>query len=330
MLFVLLFGINGIAQSTGWPGNVKIMAQWTVSRTRGRIMGVWATCYQVGGIAATAVATWMMVHFNWRASFIGPAIWVAAVGIIVLLVLPRSPRQVGPQADSTEAEVAPGEHEAPVVRAAPVAVSAAAKAQRKVLRNPVVWCFGLSYFCLKLIRYSILFWLPSYLFHALHFSMEVSGYGSMSFEIGGVVGTLAMGVISDRVINRVPRSACAFLAMVGAAGVLWFYGQSGVGGLWINLAFMALVGSLLYAADSLISGAAAQDLGGADGASLAAGIVNGVGSVGAILQAYLTRYIKDKYGWDAVFQVFLVLMLIGAVTLIPTFLIKRWRQQARC
>ena len=40
---------------------------------RGRIMGLWSTCYQVGGIAATAFATWLLVHYGWRTAFLGPA-----------------------------------------------------------------------------------------------------------------------------------------------------------------------------------------------------------------------------------------------------------------
>jgi OPA family glycerol-3-phosphate transporter-like MFS transporter len=90
-LFIVLFGLNGLAQSTGWPGTIKAMAEWTSPKTRGRVMGLWATCYQFGGIAATAVATWLMAHYGWRAAFRAPAVWVGAVGIAVLLLLRRGP-----------------------------------------------------------------------------------------------------------------------------------------------------------------------------------------------------------------------------------------------
>jgi sugar phosphate permease len=41
-------------------------------------------------------------------------------------------------------------------------------------------------------------------------------------------------------------------------------------------------GALLYGPDSLLSGAAAQDLGGPNAAALAIGMINGLGSVGAV------------------------------------------------
>src|SRR5258708_24185194 len=45
-LFVA-FTLNGFAQSTGWPGTTKGMAEWTPPETRGAVMGFWCTCYQV-------------------------------------------------------------------------------------------------------------------------------------------------------------------------------------------------------------------------------------------------------------------------------------------
>ena len=44
-----------------------------------------------------------------------------------------------------------------------------------------------------------------------------------------------------------------------------------------------LIGLLLFGPDSIISGTAAIDFGTKQGASTAAGIINGMGSVGAII-----------------------------------------------
>ena len=67
--FVVFFGaflVNGLAQSSGWPGNVKAMAEWAPPARRGVIMGFWSTCYQLGGIAATAIAAWFLGRYGWR------------------------------------------------------------------------------------------------------------------------------------------------------------------------------------------------------------------------------------------------------------------------
>src|SRR5207249_3864844 len=82
-VFAIAFTVDGLMQSTGWPGTVKAMTPWWPSSERGRIMGRWATCYQAGGLAATALATWLLTHFGWRAAYFAPAAWTAAVGVAV-------------------------------------------------------------------------------------------------------------------------------------------------------------------------------------------------------------------------------------------------------
>ena len=56
-MFLILQCINGTGQSTGWPGTVKNMATWFRRRERGVVMGWWTTCYVLGAVIATALAT---------------------------------------------------------------------------------------------------------------------------------------------------------------------------------------------------------------------------------------------------------------------------------
>jgi sugar phosphate permease len=82
---------------------------------------------------------------------------------------------------------------------------------------------------------------------------------------------------------------------------------------------MALVGALLYGPDALLSGAAAQDLGGPRAAALAIGMINGLGSVGAVSQEFITRTVSRSSGWNAVFYVLLASAVAAALLLTPTF-----------
>jgi len=304
--FVLAFMVNGFAQSTGWPGNVKAMAEWTTQANRGRVMGVWATCYQVGGIAATWFAARMLKWYGWRGSFFGPGLVIALVGVVVLLVLKPGPGAATGAGDAGAA-------------ATDATIAANRRQERsRVLRSRTVWCYGASYFGMKLIRYSILFWLPFYLTTALHYADTVSADMSISFEVGGVLGTMLMGALSDR-YRRVPRSMFAAAWLVLLSGAIFLYARVGATGMVTNVVVMALVGALLFGPDTLISGAAAQDAGGKYAAATAVGVVNGIGSVGAILQEYVTRGVSERYGWDKLFYVFVGLAAFSAVCLVPTF-----------
>lgn len=300
-MFLALMVANGLAQSTGWPGNTRAMAAWTTPENRGAIMGWWSTCYQVGGLVATALAAWFLHRSGWRAAYVGPALGLAIVGALVLFALPDEPRDERVKTGSSGA--------------APDDASLRRSEQRRVLRSVTVWSYGVSYFAVKLIRYSLLFWLPYYLQTVLHYAEDRAGYFSTSFEIGGIVGAILFGLLTDRV-RRLSRAAWSALSLVGLAGALLLYTRVGSDPA-LNFAAMALVGALLFGPDTVISGCASQDLGGRYAAATAAGLVNGVGSLGPILQGRFTAYVSERYGWNTLFDCFVALALVGALALVP-------------
>ena len=79
---------------------------------------------------------------------------------------------------------------------------------------------------------------------------------------------------------------------------------------------IGLIGFFTYGPDSLMSGAAAMDMGKTHGAALAAGLINGIGSVGQLLSPFAVAYVSQKYGWNALFQLFVFVTLIAAGLLI--------------
>src|SRR5439155_13074535 len=87
--FLIAFILNGIFQSTGWPGTCKAMGSWLTPAERGTVMGIWSTCYQLGPIAATWTATFLFSHWGWRWAFFGPAMLIAGVGLLNLFFLPE-------------------------------------------------------------------------------------------------------------------------------------------------------------------------------------------------------------------------------------------------
>jgi sugar phosphate permease len=180
----------------------------------------------------------------------------------------------------------------------------------------MVWMLGAAYFCCKSIRYSFIFWLPLYLGEAYHYSDSRSLDVSMAFDAGGIVFVIAAGVIADRVFaKRRVMTAFAFLWLL--VGALFLYRQIAPISPWVNVIGLALVGGCLFAADSLISGAVTQDLGGPHASGLAAGLVNGIGSIGQVVQGFVLVWVSQAYGWGTLFVVFMALAAAGALCLVP-------------
>ena len=311
--FALAFVVNGVMQSTGWSGNVKAMQPFFSSQHRGRIMGLWTTNYQAGGLCATAVATFLLTHYGWRAAFFGPALWVVAIGLLVALFLVQRPEDRG----------------LPPIEPAPVKVTShqpdAAPTLLTLLRLPALWTLGLAYFGLKLIRYSLLFWLPFYLKQFLHYSEAQAGYLSLPFEIGGIVGSIVIGWLSDRYFRHSRlKITVPTILLLGVS--LISYQRLGGSGLWVNAALLSCVGFLLFGPDSLLSGTMSQDIGGRAATGRVAGIINGMGSVGAVFSSLIVAKVSETYGWSALFYGFCaVTVLTAALLLVSALLIERPR-----
>jgi sugar phosphate permease len=302
LAFGALFFVNGLAQSTGWPGTTRAMAEWTTPKNRGTVMAFWCTCYQVGSIVASDFAGYFSRRYGWRAAFFGPSLWMLGVALLIFLFL--------------KSRAAPPSERAPSEAESRRVLEVQHAAQRAALRNPVLWAFGASYFFIKYVRYALLFWLPYYLSGTLGYAVDRAAYVSNAFEAGGIVGVILLGIFSDRV-RRLSRAALSIFSLLGLAGALLACAGFTPHNLGFTIAALALVGALLFGPDALLSGAAAQDAGGVAAAATATGLVNGVGSVGGMLEGVTLPLISAHFGWRAMFPMLAGLAVCAALALIP-------------
>jgi len=317
-LWLLVFAcVNGIGQSTGWSGLVKIMASWFSSQQRGVVMAWWGTNYVLGGFLATAFATWavsqqwLLPALGWRRGFILPAAVLAVVAVPFFLLVRDEPETPQPQDLAEVPGATLDEH----------SNHSAWCEVRALLGNRAVWLIGASYFFLEMCRYALMFWLPYYMVNRLHYGLTASGYLSSLYELVGVVGAVAAGYISDRRMQsrRAPVSAlmlCGFAVVVLAQLGTTSLGP-GITGVVVSLA-----GLLSYGPDTLLSGAAAQDLGQAKAAATASGLIDGIGHLGALISPYLVIYVSEHYGWDRLFLVLAAAGFAAAGMLIPLWNLK--------
>ena len=298
--FGILFFINGLAQSTGWPGTTRAMAEWTTPRNRGTVMALWCTCYQVGSIAATDFAAFLLRRNGWRAAFFGPALWMLGVAVLIFLLLDRRGR-------ATVLETA---------EQAEVDLETRRLAQRVAFRNPTLWAFGGSYFFIKYVRYALLFWLPYYLSGTLGYAVDRAAYLSNAFEAGGIVGVVGLGMLSDRV-RRFSRATLSALCLLGLAFALLLCTALPERDVGLTVLALSLVGALLFGPDALLSGAAAQDVGTRAAAATATGLVNGIGSLGGMLEGLSLPLISSHFGWRTLFPLLAGLSLCAALAVRP-------------
>ncbi|XP_042333253.1 glucose-6-phosphate exchanger SLC37A2 isoform X1 [Sceloporus undulatus] len=329
--FVLVQIFNGLVQTTGWPSVVACVGNWFGKGKRGFIMGIWNSHTSVGNILGSLIAgTW--VSSAWGLSFIVPGIIIATMGIICFLFLIEYPEDVdcSPPLHHVSSSDEKGLEAGHSISDASLNISAQSRENiidvsenvkelpedREAisfigaLRIPGVVEFSFCLLFAKLVSYTFLYWLPLYIVNVAHLTAKEAGDMSTLFDVGGIVGGIMAGLISDYTGGRA-TTCCAMLIL--AAPMLFLYNYIGQNGLGTSIVMLIICGGLVNGPYALITTAVSADLGtheslqgNSKALSTVTAIIDGTGSVGAALGPLLAGLISSS-SWDNVFY-----MLISA------------------
>ncbi|OAY65141.1 putative glycerol-3-phosphate transporter 3 [Ananas comosus] len=192
----------------------------------------------------------------------------------------------------------------------------------KAFLIPGVIPFALCLFFSKLVAYTFLYWLPFYLSQTAiggeYMSVKSAGNLSTLFDVGGIIGGILAGYISDQ-LNARATTAATF--MYFAIPALYAYHAYGSISQSTNIILMMIAGLFVNGPYALITTAVSADLGThkslrGDSRALATvtAIIDGTGSVGAALGPLLTGFMS-RSGWCAVFKMLMVGAFIAGMLL---------------
>ena len=306
-ILIFLITLNGYGQSTGWSGLIKNMTPWYRTNERGIVMSWWSTCYVIGGFLATVFATYvafdmdLMSQMGWKRGFYFPSIILLFVAIIYLLFTRNNPKDVNIN------EIVKNKYEFETKDGS----SEKFKILSLLIKNRALWIYSGCYMILKMTRYSFLFWLPIYLEKSLHYDVNEAGYMSSIYELIGFFGVIMAGYSSDKLFNS-KRFSTVSLMMMGLAVACLLHPYMVSFGRIGTIISIAIIGMATYGPDSLISTAGAMDVGGKKGAGMAAGIINGTGSIGQMFSGFIVVAISQQFGWDNLFNFFVIMAILGS------------------
>ncbi|MGE8065844.1 MFS transporter [Pseudomonas sp. NPDC089569] len=306
-IFATCMLVQGLAQSTGWSGLCKNIGSFFPAEQRGRVLGLWSSCYAFGGLVASPFAGWWAYTLigTWHAAFISSAAVVAIVAVLFFIFQRNRPEDVGLPAVEPEPESSTAQSSAK---------SRVWEPLKEILRNRTVLVLGLAYFMLKPARYAILLWGPVIVFEQMPSVGKVgAAIIPTSFEVAGLLGPIMIGLASDKLFGARRMPACVLSLLALTVSLALFMGALHTGSVMLVVALLFVMGLTLYGPDSMISGAAAIDFGTSKSGATAAGFVNGCGSVGAVLGGLLPGYFDGV----TVFIVFAGCAMFSALVLIP-------------
>ncbi len=327
---IALWSLNGLLQAMCYPLCIKALSPHLPAETRGQLLGLWTTSLAIGGVTANMVAAAAMANFGWRAAFSpGPAALLAAVALLVALCLPGERVENLRRSVSTESQMKSSSPRASVskklckpsfnrpTRSCSPARKSDAGPWTVLTSTPGLLSLGCSYFMLKLARYVMLFWMPLYLHQHLGYSSAAAATVATLFDVGAFAGSVLSGFLAD----KVQRSEHVVLGMCLISALMCLLLAHAPDSMVAPL--MLFAGVAISGPDALLTGLCTQQCveraKNLECLTTAVSVVNGLGSLGAMLQGCLVTYMLEAsgLGWPGVWGGCMLLCLSAAALVDP-------------
>ena len=294
--FLVYFGgLNGWFQGWGWPPCARLLTHWYAKNERGRWWGVWNTSHNIGGAIIPLLVVVIASYAGWRMAMYIPGVICIFMGFFLINRLRDTPVSLGlPPIE---------EYKGGGISEEDRVTDKMSKKQLLldvVLRNKYIWILGCAYFFIYVIRTAVNDWGQLYLYETKNFSLLAAGACIFSFEIGGFLGSLVAGWLSDKVFRgkRGPVNALFSLGVIFTTVSLWFTPISGV--VYAHV-IMFFIGFLVFGPQMMI-GIAAAELSHKKAAGAATGFVGWFAYIGATAAGYPFGKIAEDYGWNVFFS----------------------------
>jgi sugar phosphate permease len=293
---------NGFGQGFGWPAMLKLIGNWFRRGERDRVLGWWSTSYILGGLLATSLTSWLVVQTGVAARTDFYPAHIISSGMLLCAAL-FFYKETGDLPEDTPDATAHTDLSAQRTQAG---------AWSEILANRDIRTISITYFFLKMTRYTLLFWLPLYLTSSMGESQHSADHIASYLELLGFLGPLAAGYAVQRWFGerRIALGASMLFALAFVCLLHPLLAASG----WFGMACsISMIGILIYGADVLLSAMAVLEAVPDELHGRAAGFVNGIGSVGQMLSPFLVTVFVSRLGWTKLFDLFVCFSLVAGV-----------------
>lgn len=328
--FTAIWVLNGLFQGCGATPCNKMLVNWFPAESRGKWWSGWNASHNIGGFAIPLLAGGLAAAYSWRWGMIVPGFIAVGVGITAFFTMKDSPEKLGlPSAEDHGAQQrnnGAGTGAAAAKAAEPAEELSKDETNTPVLKlllgNRFLWCMAAMHFFIYFIRQGVLNWAHFYIMDnfgvpAVEATARVSG-----FELGGLLGCIASGQVSDWLISRYPARGAAGLR----TQVMAYYSllaAVAVTGLWLlppaaalQWLCMALFGFAIYGPQTLITMTGVETVP-KRAAATAGGLLAYPAQLGSMCAGLPFAILVQEYGWSGFFPSLVLLSLASALVVLP-------------
>lgn len=313
-VIAVLWGLNGYFQSMVWSNGLGVVNKWWPSQKRGFATGL-TTFFSGMAQVTTYLSVLLCMNLNpewgWRAAFRFPMIPLLISLIAFILFFKNSPKDANlPELEDNENSS--NEHLEGLIKE-----NGYFYPYKLLFCEPKVIIFCLISAIAGIGRYGLLTWIPTYFTEELGLTIKDGIFSSILLPFGQACAMFIFPIITDKLLKGKREPMIIIASIVTFCGMTIFpfiKNQFAASAMLFVLGVFAMVTGVIWTI--------AGDIGGKALSSTVIGVFDWAVYMGAAVQAMMFGFVKDKFGWPAIFIIIGVLYII---LLILTFIARKMK-----
>ncbi|XP_048836524.1 glucose-6-phosphate exchanger SLC37A4a isoform X2 [Brienomyrus brachyistius] len=190
VVFAGLWFLNGLGQGLGWPPCGKVLRKWFEPSQFGTWWAVLSCSMNLAGGLGPIIATVMAQSYSWRTTLSASGVVCVVVAVVCLLVIKNEPNDVG--LPNIEPGTKKGKGGAPSDEST----------LKEFLLSPYLWVLSFGYLVVFGVKTACTDWGQLFLIQDKGQSTLMGSSYMSALEVGGLLGSIAAGFLSDRAVAR--------------------------------------------------------------------------------------------------------------------------------
>ena len=293
-VIAVLWGLNGFCQSMVWSNGLGVLNNWWPKKDRGFASGLTTAFSGLAQVVTYLTINWCLAlnpEWGWTAAFRYPMIPMVLMLVAFAFFFKTKPEDIGLKPFEESDEIT-----TETDSSSDIDGKGYLYPYKLLFSEPKVIIFCLISAIAGVGRYGLLTWIPTYFMEEMGLSVKDGIFSSILLPFGQACAMFVFPFITDKIFKgkREP--------MLILASVVTFFSM--ISFPLIKQQTPASVMLFVVGVSSMVTGviwAIAGDMGGRKLSSTVVGILDWAVYMGAAVQAVIFGFVKDSFGWSAIF-----------------------------
>ncbi len=295
-VIAILWGLNGFCQAMVWSNGVGVINKWWPKEKRGFASGLATAFSGVAQAVTYLTVNWCLIlnpEWTWRAGFRFPIVPMVLILIVFILFFKEKPEDIGLAPFKEENEALDSSDSALEQE---IAKKGFFYPYKLLFSEPKVIIFCLISAIAGIGRYGLLTWIPTYFTEELGLTLKDDMFTYIVLPLGQASAMFVFPFITDKVFKGKREPMLILASIVAFCGMICFP--------LFRTQLPATIMLFVVGVFSMVTGviwAIAGDMGGRALSSTVVGVLDWAVYMGAAIQASIFGFVKDAFGWSAIF-----------------------------